>query len=147
MAAGDLRVYDPDQILASVVGIPLGGFADGEFIRVERDNPAFDDVAGTDGEVTRSKTNDGRATVTVRLMQSSPVNDLLSALHIADKAAPGGVGVGPFLMSDLQGTTLVAGDKAWISKSPDISQDRTATEREWLIRIAQLTDFQGGNVL
>jgi hypothetical protein len=147
MPAGDLRNYDSDQYFLSVAGIPISGYADGEFVRVERDNPAFDDVVGTDGEVTRSKTNDGRATATVRLMQTSPSNDLLSALHNSDKAAPGGVGVGPFLLQDLQGTTILFGEKCWIMKEPDLSLDRTATEREWEVRIANLISTHGGSTV
>lgn len=147
MAAGDLRVYDPDQIFVSLAGIPCSGYADDEFVRVEREGPAFDDVVGTDGEVTRSKTNDNRATVTIKLMQSSPTNDLFSALHNLDKNTPGGAGVGPFILKDLQGTTLIMAEKSWIRKEPDGSWGRTATEREWIIRVASLTSFHGGNIL
>jgi hypothetical protein len=146
MPAGSLRVYDPDQVSVSVAGIPLSGFADGEFVTVEFESPAFEDVAGTDGEVTRSKSNDGRATITVKLMQSSPVNDLLSTLHNLDKSTPGGVGVGPFMLRDAQGTTLLVAEKAWIQKAPDGSWDRTAKERAWVIRCASLTAHHGGNV-
>lgn len=140
------KVYDSDQVSASLAGINLNeGTADGEWLRVERDSPAFEDVVGTSGEVTRSKTNDDRATVTLRLMQSSDVNDLLSVLYNSDKATPGGVGVGPLLIRDRQGTTLLNAEKAWISKAPDVSMDRTATAREWIIRCAQLIEFHGSN--
>lgn len=145
MAAGDLRVYDPDQVLVIVAGIPLSGWADGEFVRVEYESDAFEDVCGTDGEVSRSKTNDFRATVTVRLMQTSPSNALLSALHTADRNTPGGVGVGPFLLQDQSGSSLLAGEKCWIRKAPPSSWDRTPTEREWTIRVARLEQFEGGN--
>jgi len=149
MAAGDLYLYDPDQILITVAGIPITGFADGEFCTIERDSDAFQDVVGTDGEVTRSKSNDGRATITIRLMQSSPTNTLLSALHNSDKNAPGGVGVGPFYMQDLSnlvGGTLLVAEKCWIAKAPDSSWDRTPTEREWKIRVAKLDGLDGGSV-
>jgi hypothetical protein len=145
MSAGELRVYDPDQVHVSMNGIPLSGFADGEFVTVETESATFEDVAGTDGEVTRSKTNDGRATVTVKLMQSSPSNDLLSVLHNLDKSTPGGVGVGPLFIRDAQGTTLVWAEKAWIQKVPDGSWDRTAKERSWVIRCANLISHHGGN--
>ena len=145
MSQGDLRVYDPDQVSVSIAGIPVSGFADGEFISVERDSPAFDDVVGTDGEVTRSKTNDDRATVTFKLMQSSPSNDLLSVAHNLDKNVPGGVGVGPFMLRDAQGTTLLVAEKAWIKSHPKGSWDRTAKERAWEIRCAKLIEHNGGN--
>ena len=142
-----LRVYDPDQVIISVAGIPISGWADGEFCRVERESDAFSDVVGTDGEVTRSKTNDNRATVTIRLMQSSPINALLSALHNSDKNSPGGVGVGPFELFDASGGTTLVAEKCWIAKEPDSSWDRTATEREWMIRCARLDQVHAGNAL
>ena len=148
MAAGTLRLYDPDGVLITIAGIPVSGWADGEFCRVERDSDAFGDVVGTDGEVTRSKTNDFRATVTLRLMQSSPSNALLSALHTSDRNTPGGVGVGAFLLHDssggVSGTKLV-GEKCWIAKAPDSSWDRTPKEREWKIRVARLDGLDGGS--
>lgn len=142
-----LRVYDPDQVVITVAGIPVSGFADGEFCRVEHETNAFEDVVGTDGEVTRSKSNDGRATVTIRLMQSSPSNALLSALHNTDINAPGGAGVGPFALFDNSGGTTILAEKCWIAKGPDSSWDRTATEREWMIRCAKIVEVHAGNAL
>lgn len=145
MGAGDFREYDPDQVSASVNGVPLSGFADGEMIGVERQGDDFEDVVGTDGEVTRSKSSDNRATVTVRLMQSSPANDLLSAMRTLDKASPNGAGVGPFMLRDKQGRTILLAEKCWIAAPPKSSWDRTAKEREWKIRCASLVEFHGGN--
>jgi hypothetical protein len=145
MAAGDLRLYDPDQVTIVVAGIPCKGWADGEFCRIEYETDAFSDVCGTDGEVTRSKSNDGRATVTLRLMQTSPTNALLSALHSSDLNAPGGIGVGPFLLIDGSGATTHAAEKCWIAMAPNSVWDRTPTEREWKIRCAKLVGLEGGN--
>lgn len=140
-----LRHYDPDQISLLVAGIPIKGFADGEFLTLEMEADAFSDVVGSDGEVTRSKTNDNRATATIKLMQSSDSNDLLSALYNTDLKAPNGAGVGAFLVRDRSGRSLYAATACWIMKAPDISLDRTATAREWVIRIANLERFDGGN--
>ena len=142
---GDLRVYDPDQVSVSLGPIPITGWADGEFVTIEPETGAFADVCGTDGEVTRSKSNDGRATVTIKLMQSSPTNALLQTLHNLDKNTPGGVGVGPFMLRDKQGTMLEIAEKAWIQKRPTGSWDRTAKERAWEIRCANLISTGGGN--
>lgn len=139
------HVYDSDQVRISIAAIPItGGFADGEFVRIERETEAFTDVVGTDGEVTRSKTNDNRATVTIVLMQTAAANALLSALHNVDKAVPGGAGVGPLLIEDGNGLTLHEAAECWIQSSADVSYDREATAREWPIRVANLIDFQGG---
>jgi hypothetical protein len=143
MAAGDLRLYDPDQVLIVVAGIPIKGWADGEFCTVEYETDAFSDVCGTDGEVTRSKSNDRRATVTLRLMQTSPSNALLSALFNLDANSPGGAGVGPFLLANGLTGTKLAGEKCWIAKPPPSKWDRTPTEREWKVRVASLGGLEG----
>lgn len=140
-----LKEYSADQVLVSVAGIPLQGFADGEFLTISFTSDHFESVAGADGEVTRSKTNDNRATVTVKLMQTSDSNDLLSALYNTDRKFPNGAGVGAFLVQDFNGRSLFAASECWIRKVPDISFDRTATEREWTFEIANLEYFQGGN--
>lgn len=140
-----LKNYSPDAISLSLNGIPISGFADGEFIRIEKESDAFADVVGTDGEVSRSRTNDDRATVTVMLMQTSDSNVLLSALHNLDKETPGGAGVGVLLIRDAQGNSLYTASECWISKEPDVSFDREPTSREWTLRCADLIAVHGGN--
>lgn len=141
------KTYDPDQVVITIAGITMQGYADGEFITVEQVSDGFSDVAGTDGEVARSKSNDRRATATIKLLQTSSSNLPLSALHNSDLNAPGGAGVGSFLMQDLEGATLVSGLQAWIVKFPDNSMDRTAKSREWQIRIASVDRVEGGNIV
>ena len=145
MTTADFTSYNADEVKASLAGIPIdSGFADGEFIRIERETEAFTDVVGTDGKVTRSKSNDERATVTFFVMQTAEVNVLLSALHNADKLAPGGTGVGALLIQDLNGTTLHKSAQSWIQTDPVVSYDREATAREWQIRCAKLKNFLTG---
>lgn len=142
----NLKVYDSNQVSIVVCGIPIsGGYADGEFVRIEQTSEDFLTVVGTDGEVTRSKTNDRRATVTLTLMQSSDSNSLLSALLNLDLLTDGGAGVGALAITDLGGTALYTASKAWISKPPTVSFDKTATSREWTIECADLVRLDGSN--
>lgn len=142
----DVKVYDADQVTLVVCDLPIeSGFADGEFLRIEQDSDDFGDVPGTDGEVTRSKTNDRRATITVILMQSSSGNNLLTVMNNLDRNTPGGAGIGTLFIRDKQGTSLYTASKCWIAKPPDVSFDRLATAREWKIRCANLVRFDGGN--
>jgi len=141
-----VKNYDPTLYTIVAAGIPVDkGYADGEFITVEREGDAVTDVAGTDGSVTRAIVKDNRATVTIKLMQSADVNALLSALFLLDQNAPNGAGVGPFLLKDRGGTTVLAGDACWIAKTPDVKLDKTPTPREWKLRVANLKEFHGGN--
>lgn len=141
-----MKVYDPDQCVIIFAGIHITGWADGEFISIESSSEAFKSVVGTDGkDVTRSKTNDRRGKVTFKLMQSSDVNLQLSALHNLDLNQPGGAGVGPFQMKDLQGTSIYFGAESWIVKAPNAPFDREAKSREWELEVAELVRVDGGN--
>lgn len=133
------KIYNADEVSIVFGVVPIsGGWGDGEFCRIEMLNDAFEDVAGTDGEVTRTKTNDRRATITITLMQTSSFNAALSLLHEADKNTAGGTGVLPLLIKDNNGVGLWSAKDAWIVKAPDLTFDRGATSREWVIRCAAL---------
>lgn len=140
-----MKVYDPDQVTVSFAGIVLQGYGEGEFVRIEDASDGFSTVVGTDGEVSRSKSMDRRATVTFVLMQTSESNDLLSALHNLDRSAPGGAGVGALYIRDRQGTALYRAGKAWIKRTPNVTFDRAATSREWTIECERLDRVDGGN--
>jgi hypothetical protein len=143
--AGSAKFYDPDLVAIYFNGAIVQGYADGEFITVAQVSNGFDDVVGTDGEVARSKSNDRRVEVTIKLLQTSSTNAAFSVIHNLDLNAPNGAGVGTFLMQDLQGGTIVHGDQAWIVKYPDDSMDRTAKSREWVLRIANADRAETGN--
>ena len=139
------KTYDADQVSITLAGFSIdAGFADGEFLRIEQETDDFVDVVGTDGEVTRSKTNDRRATATILLMQTSSSNQKLAALSNLDRLAPNGAGIAPFLVTDGNGDTLYEAASAWVMRPPNASFDRQATVREWTIRLADLIRFDSG---
>jgi len=139
------KYYDADQVTVSIAGIPLKGYAEDEFLSITPEADSFDDVVGVDGEVTRNKNRDERATCTVTLMQSSESNDLLSALYNTDRNASNGAGVGAFLVRDRNGRALYTATACWIKRAPDVKFGRQAKDRAWVIRIANLVRFDGGN--
>lgn len=140
------KVYDPDQISVMIVGIPItGGFAEGEMVTITQDEDDFSEVVGTMGDVTRSKRMNKMCTITVRLLQASSANALLSALSNIDQAAPNGAGIGPSEIKDLQGTSVFFFDKSWIAKVPDVSFDATDTVREWKVRGNRAARVDGSN--
>lgn len=146
MGVGDLKIYDADQVTINLAGIPIdSGYADGEFLSLEKVEDDFSTVVGTDGTVTRSKTNNQLWNVKIRLMQTSQGNDALSALRNADLLGQNGAGVGTILIRDRQGTTLYMGSKAWIQKPPDKSFDREAKERVWSLQAVFDIQVDGSN--
>ena len=140
------RIYDSNEVQIAFSTVPIEGYADGDFLTITRASDAFSSTVGTDGEVARSKTNDNRADVELRLMSTSPTNAALSAIHLADRNAPGGAGVGAFLCVDLNGTTLYTAGNCWIKRGPDPVYGREANERVWLLEVDNLQDFTGGNL-
>ncbi len=128
------------------MGIPLAsGFDDGLFLEIEQDADDFTVKVGTDGETTRSKTNNHNASIKLHLMQSSDGNAALSVINNLDKLTPNGGGVGPMLVRDRQGTSLYTASKCWVSKPPKVEFAREATPRVWELHCADLVRLDGGN--
>jgi len=141
-----MKVYDASEVTVSLGGVPLSGYADGDFCRIEEDADRFSDQVGADGEVVRSKSNDRRATVTIILQQSSDSNDVLSGIYTLDANSPNGLGVGALLIRDRNGRSIYTAGQAWIAKRPSVTFGKESGTREWKIRCAKLLPFDGGNV-
>lgn len=136
------RTYNANDVFCSFAALPVDGWGDGDFISIEREAPLTEDMAGVDGEVTISRIHDNRATVTLTLQQSSPMNDALSALM---QAQGKGVNVGEFFLEDHAGTSTFAAESAWIQTPPNATFGRTAGTRDWVLRVAKLQEWHGGN--
>jgi hypothetical protein len=140
-----LRQYDPAKVLITLGNDLLSGYADGTFLNVEQNEDSYTLQMGTDGEGTRTRTNNESARITVTLMQSSASNDVLSALHELDKAIGFGAGCVPLLIKDFSGRSIFSAEKAWIVKPPSSEFGREATGREWMIETDKLIGFTAGN--
>lgn len=139
-----MRNYDPKEVSVICGGHKVRDFA-AEMVRVEPNEDDFNDVAGAQGEVSRSRTSDRRATVTLVIKQTSPSNDVLSEFARTDRETPNGGGVFSFQLIDRQGTTLVDAEEAWVMRKPDLTFSNEITNREWTIRLAEANYFVGGN--
>lgn len=135
--------YDPKQV-SVIVGGQIGqGFADGTFVKVERNDPAFNLKVGVDGEGTRAKSNNKSGKVTITLMQSSSFNDVLSGFAAADELA--NAGVVPVLVKDNSGRSLFACATAWVQKYPDSEFAKEVGTRTWVLETDDIEIFVGGN--
>ncbi len=86
-----VRTYDPKEVIIIVGVAPMGGFADGSFITINRINDTFSKVSGTDGVVSRAKSNDKSGEITLTLAQTSPSNDVLTLIAQADELSNNGI--------------------------------------------------------
>lgn len=140
---------DPSQYPLSIAGFTITGFADGSFIEISRDEDAFKDYSGGDGEAVRLRNKNRFGTVKITLMQSSKSNDILSALAAVDEtgAAVAGisVGSGSFQCKDLNGRMVSSAESAWVKKQANVKLGDEHEPREWEIRVNPLLMFVGGN--
>jgi len=136
------KTYDPKKVVIIVGGVPLSGYGD-TFVVVARASDAYESVVGADGEVTRTRIQDKRGTITVTLKQTSKSNDILAAFAAADELDNDGVV--PVAVKDLLGTSLHFSAEAWVKKVPDSEYAKAAGEKEWVLECGILETFPGGN--
>lgn len=140
-----MKEYNANQVNVSLAGKALtGGYADGVFFTVRRSTATFTKKVGTDGEVTRSRSNDRTGEFEIRLMASSEDNAWLSALFNLDENSENGAGVGALSCEDLNGTTLHFAKSAWLTEWPEESFDREVGEVVWKGECELLEQYIGG---
>jgi hypothetical protein len=138
-----LKTYDFKSVAVIMGGVQATGLADGDAVTVEMDADAWNLLVGADGEATRSKSNNNAATVTLRLMQTSDMNDILTSYYQADKLANNGKF--PLMIKDNSGRSLHVAEQAWVQKLPAVNYGAEAGPREWVIRTGELVSTVGGN--
>lgn len=144
--AESLQTYDANETTLSIGGLLIdSGFADGEYVSIEPQTEDFTDKVGADGSVVRSKTNDQRATMKVKLLATSRGNALLTQLRNLAMSTPNGADVGAFILRDRStGVILARAAQAWVMKPPTLARAREVSEYEWTLRAAKMVyDFTG----
>lgn len=134
-----MATYNPKDINFAVSGIPVTGYADGtDVIMVDCDTDSVGDAVGVTGEAAFVEHNDGRGTVTFKLLATALMNDIFSGLHAAKTE---------FALSgtDARGTTIVAGAACRIKKLPAQAFGNEIGNRVWEIRVLELVEHVGGN--
>ena len=140
----DIGTFDLRETTITLGGVSIDGFAKGDVITIEQEGDTFGSEAGADGHVDRVKNNTATLKITLQLRQTSPTNDALSAVHIADKLT--NKGIVPFAFLDKNGTTIVTAASAWIPKPATIVNGEEAKQREWVIMTGTVfAHFVGGN--
>ncbi len=137
-----MHTYNGNDVAVIIGGLEMSGFGDDDFVSIENESDDWSDSVGVDGEVTRSKQNDRRATVTITVKNSSPVNTLLDGMRKADLLT--GLATVSILIKDLRGDATYFCRQAWIMRAPDTTFSRDAGDREWAFRCAELDRLDGG---
>lgn len=137
--------YDPGRIIIIFKGAQIQGYAEGSFVKASRAEETFKTSAGAGGDVVRVRNRNKMGSVVVTLQAASASNDVLQAFLDTDEAT--GLGYGALMIKDLNGTTLVVAEKAWVQKPADSEYSADAPNREWTIDCAELLIKNGGSVV
>lgn len=138
-----VRTYDFKNYVHTLGSIILTGF-DEEGITISRENDMFSRKSGVDA-TERSNMNNFDLTITVNILKTNPLNDILSALHNLDSTT--NAGKVPWLTKDLNGLSLTVALSAWIVKAPDMVNKKESESNVWLIHTGPSAKFDGGSIL
>lgn len=131
--------YDPTKLTVIVGAVIVSGFIDGDFITAKRDEDLYMKRVGADGTVARAKNGNKSGTIEIKLLQSSPAVNLLSALVALDNfKSDGGVLLPIAILSPGDGKELVAATKCWLKTPPEIMFGKEVGERSFVFDCADL---------
>jgi hypothetical protein len=138
-----VKTYDPKMVVITFGAVPISGYAEGTFVRVNRSGDAFTKSKGAGGDIERVNRNQGDFEVSITLQQTSSSNTELSAILAADQAT--NAGVFPLTIKDILGNTLFFAPQAWIRKDPEWEDGDDLNSREWTFDTGIAGNLVGGN--
>ena len=143
MPDGATRAISPKDYTFIWGPIAVKDFAADDAVVIDQEADDWQDYCGIGGEVTMIELTDSRATITVRIPESSPTNQLLDAQRKSHKARL--TGPLPTIVKG-SGTTTFSAAKCWCLGPP--KQRKLSAEVqvvEWRFRVSKLTRIDGFN--
>jgi hypothetical protein len=140
---GAPRHYDGDQVLLTFMAVNVTELAQGSFLNLELDEDDWTMTKGHQGTVLRAKNPNATATLTFQVMQGSPDNDALS--NAAQNDYVTGLGAGPAMIKDLNGTTLSSAATSWLKKRPALKLGTEGDVIEYVGVMAGINEIHVGS--
>lgn len=137
-----MPTYDPAKVVVVLAGIQIYGYAEGTFVKVERNERTFSTTVGCDGQACDVKSNNKSGKITVTLKADSSCNDKLSARLALDEAT--GMGSGEGLVKTLNGTALYQTRRGRLEGWPNAEYGKELSSVEWVYLCHDLEMFNGG---
>ena len=127
--AGEVKTYNPKEVVVSAGPHIVTGFADDSFINIEANGDGITKKVGCDGEIVRSVSPDGTYKVKITLLQTSKSNSFFSGKVDQDRET--GDGMFPLLIKDLKGGEVFSTEAAWVVKKSPLNRGKDTNNREW----------------
>lgn len=134
--------YSAVNLIVTFAGVALNGFADGDdVVMVERNNPSMSQVVGIQGDAVYSQTADKSGKITIKLLQNSESNSLLTAKIQASEA--GAIVSAPLIVTETGSDAKVTAMKCVIEGQPSFARGANANTVEWTFLSADITIAHG----
>jgi len=140
-----LNNVDPKKMIVTFCGMLITGWGKGSALSLEVPEEGWKDKTGNTGEYARLKVYNTTGKATLRILQTSHINDFLSNRYMLDKNT--GLGFGEFLAKDAGGKTSFMSPTAYVSNIPKGDFGDEINEREWVIICPNVQYFLGGNII
>lgn len=141
MANMAVNTYSPSNVQLVIGGYSIAGW---DNITIERRAQSFIPVYGIRNKHTRVPSGDTSATLTVSLIQTSPTNDVFSAILDMDVAQ--GTGRIDLTLKDKSGRSVFASSEAYITGYPSTTYSGDFEYRTWTIFCQTTSTYVvGGN--
>lgn len=136
--------YSFDKVEVIVAGVPVTGFADGDdAITIERNMALNEHLDGAGGDVVNIEKASRSGVVTIKLLQTSPMNAVLSGLLAKQEA--GRFDAFPIVVKNiLDPAQLSTAKNCSIEGWPSQAFGAGHNAREWRILCANLITSAGG---
>ena len=135
--------YIPKNLVVVVGGVIINGFTDDDFFTVERNEDIFTTKVGANGDVVRSKSSNYTGIITLKLLQTSPVNLVLSELFKTYYPDQAGLEILSFAAKEGDFTVVYAAE-CWLKTTPKMNYGKEAGDREWVLEAKELQYTIGG---
>ena len=139
-----MATYDPKQVTVSFGNLILGDFGPDTFINITRDGDDFEAKQGAAGATEWVNKNSNIHNIEFTLLQTSPINDSLSAALEADRSGNGGAK--SFQVKDAGGTTVVSFGEARIVKPANVEYSASSNARTWTLKATKASSFNIGGI-
>lgn len=137
-----VQAYDGNAVDFIFGPVIAEGYGEGDdVIQIEHNTPVASTRVGVGGGAVVSVMHDESGTVRLRLLRTSPTNDLLQAALETFRRTKLFL---PLLVRDSRGRELHAAEQAYIAEYPSSQHGQNAADVEWVFNCPVLRSYQGG---
>ena len=130
-----LQTFTPQNVSLIFAGIIISSFADGDAIKLAREENVVTKKTGVNGDVARSVSRNKSGTITLKVFETAPETQALLAQFALLEA---GADVAPLIFRDFNSLIEWTADAAWIAKLPEHTHSKDMPVYEWTIDCEKL---------